>query len=226
MKEDTLYIWHHLGMGDYLIANGIVRHYATLHDNIVLFYKSPHKQKVKRLYADLPNITFKDGGTKEDQYAKGWELLNPMAPLLKVRLETALPPGVKLEEYFYKMAKVPIDYKWNKFHFERDHTREKEVFYDILGLTDDSEYIFLHDDPRVETKGIPKHIKIIKPDNMEVELYDYLLVMERAQEVHLMSSSFFCLADCIQLQNDELYFHQYIRNITLGPTNLNWNIIT
>ena len=44
-----LYIWHHMGMGDYFTCNGIVRHYAEQYDKIVLFYKDPTKENVRRL---------------------------------------------------------------------------------------------------------------------------------------------------------------------------------
>jgi len=212
-----------MGMGDYIIASGIVRYYANIHKNIVLFYKDPYKDKVKRLYADLDNITFLDGGTKEDHLAKSWVLLNPTKNLLKIRLERPLPSGSSLEEYFYNEARVPVEYKWKKFFFNRNKRRELEVYKDI-GLSDDEKYIFVHDDSTVKTK-LNTNLKIIRPDNMDIELFDYLLVMERAQEIHVMSSSFFCLIDCIQLDNDNLNFHEYVRNIPMGPSNLKWNII-
>jgi len=226
--NDTLHIWHHLGMGDSIIANGIVRHYASKWKNIVLFYKDPYKKNVERMYVDLKNISFIDGGTKEDNLAKGWTLLNQTKPLLKIRLEHNLTDGRTIDQYFYDQAGIPLSYKWDKFHIERNQKREQEVYYDILGLKNNESYIFLHDYPGIETKYIDNNIKIIRPDNLEISLFDYLYVIEQAKEIHLMNSSFFCLADCIQLKHEKLFYHQYIRgggNEMSGKLKLNWNIL-
>ena len=223
--NDTLHIWHHMGMGDFLIANGIVRHYAEKWKNVVLFYKDPNKANVERLYNDLDNISFKDGGIHEDHLAKGWVLLNPMKPLLKIRLETALPPGQSLESYFYGQAGLPVSHKWEKFHFNRDMDEERRVYHEVLGLEDGEDYVFAHLDWDKDVKEFPDEVRVVRPDNMDVSLFDYLYVMERAREVHVMGSSFYCLIDCIQLQNDRLFYHEYMRGLPLGPTNLNWNVI-
>jgi hypothetical protein len=220
----TLYIWHHLGMGDHIIANGIVRYYASIYDKIILFYKNPNKEKVKRLYKDLTNISFLNGGTKEDQLAKGWELLNPSKNLLKMRLESKLPLNMTLDTYFYNQANVPFEYKWSNFFLERDINREKEVFYDILNLKDNEEFIFIHDEKNDKTKSIRNDIKIIRP-NQEVSIFDYLFTMEKSKEIHLMNSSFYCLVDCIQLKHNNLNFHEYIRQGNGIISKLNWKVI-
>jgi len=225
MKREKLWIFHHLGIGDCFICNGIVRHYAFITKNITLFYKDPYKEKVKRLYQDLDNISFEDGGIYEDNLAKLWEMTNPGKPLLKCRIERLPEDGTKFDQIFYNQANLPIEYKWSKFYFKRDYKREKEVFYDILGLYANEDFIFLHDDERVETKSIPSDIKIIKPDNQEIDIYDYLFTIEMAKEVHLMNSSFYNLVDCIQLKHNNLFYHEYIRTNVNPTTKLKWKII-
>ena len=225
MKE--IYIWHHMGMGDYFTCNGIVRHYASLYDKITLFYKHPYKKNVERLYGDLKHINFIDGGTYEDNLARIWEMTHPGVNLLKIIISNQqLSEKYSFDEQFYQKANIPIEYKWSKFHFERDIKKEKEVYYDILGLKDDEEYIFLHDYPGIQTKYIPDNIKIIKPTNQDIQIFDFLYTMEKSKEVHLMNSSFFGLADCIQLKHNNLFYHEYIRGEgCMLFTKLNWQIL-
>lgn len=223
MKE--LYIWHHLGMGDHFTCNGIVRHYASIYDKIILFYKYPFKDNVKKLYRDLNNIDFIDGGTMEDNLAVIWEMTNVNHQLLKIRLTTKdLYSKYTFDQLFYQQANIPLEYKWSKFYYQRDTEKEKEVYYDILGLKDKEEYIFLHDYPDVETKHVPKNIKIVKPDNQDIKIFDFLYTMEKSKELHLMSSSFFGMADCIQIPHDKLFYHEYIRKGSSPILKLKWKI--
>jgi len=225
---NELYIWHHMGMGDYFTCNGIVRHYAEKYDKIVLFFKHPTKENVKRLYHDQPNISFIDGGVYEDNLAKLWEMTHPGTPLVKAIMNRFPNDGRTFDQVFYDLANVPFDYKWSKFHFARDNKREKEVYYDVLGLKDGEEYLFVHDDYRgeVETKGLLDDIKIIRPhDYLDVVIYDFLLTIEKSKEVHMMNSGFLPLVDCIQLKHDNLNYHEYLRPGTIYQTRLNWKII-
>ena len=53
-----LYLYHHLGLGDHIICNSLVRHYCKLYDKIYLFVKSHNYESVKFMYHDLNNIEF------------------------------------------------------------------------------------------------------------------------------------------------------------------------
>ena len=55
MKE--LYIYHHLGLGDHIICNAIVRNYAKDNDKIYLFVKPHNYKNVAFMYRDLKNLT-------------------------------------------------------------------------------------------------------------------------------------------------------------------------
>lgn len=50
MRE--LYIYHHLGLGDHIICNGIVRHYSKLNDRIYLFVKPDNRNNLKIVSSD------------------------------------------------------------------------------------------------------------------------------------------------------------------------------
>jgi len=224
MRE--LWIWHHMGMGDVYTCNGMVRHFAEQYDKIHLFYKDPNKENVKYLYRDLKNIDFIDGGVHEDNLAKLWQMTHPGYPLMKIGFDYLNRSKLLFDQAFYEQAMIPISYKWDKFYLERDEKREKEVYYDILGLKDNEEFIFLHNHPDYETRGIPSDIKIIRPTNKEVKLPGFLYTIEKAKEVHLMNSAFLCLVDAMRLiDHDNMFYHAYIRNIEMQLTP-NWKILT
>jgi hypothetical protein len=222
MKE--LYIWHHLGMGDHILCNGIVRHYAKLYDKIYLFVKKQFLLNIKFLYRDLVNIDFIDGSGDQDQNVYRYLDIHPGIPLLKISNNGKQP----FDQAFYENAKIPFSEKWNSFYLERNLHREKEIYYDILGLKDDEEFIFVHDDERsrINETYLHKNIKIIKP-NKEIGIFEFGYVFEKAKEIHLMNSSFLCLIDTMELSHSNLNYHTYVRPgaiFTLSK-NLNWNII-
>jgi hypothetical protein len=135
---------------------------------------------------------------------------------------------------FYESANVPFEAKWDNFYFERDIEKEKDVFYNILGLKDNEEYVFIHqgsaDNKNFLDKYIPQNIKIINPaDYLQVGIFDFLYTIEHAKEVHVANSSFMNIIDCIQLNTDRLFLHSYARTDMGDNPNpalkLNWNIL-
>lgn len=223
-----LYIWHHLGMGDHILCNGIVRHYAKKYDKIFLFSKKHNLKNVKYMYRDLNNIEYLDGSGPEDRNVRLFLDINPHVPLLKITNNDKW----EFDKEFYKNAKLPFSAKWDYFYLERDMKREKEVYYDILGLKDKEEYIFIHkgnDKTNFREEFFPDNIKIVRPDDQSIGLFEFLYVMEKSNAIHMGDSSFLCLVDTIQLQHNNLNFHEYIR--TTGPhpilsSKLNWNVIS
>jgi len=226
---NSIYIYHHLGLGDHIACNGIVRHYADLYDKVFVFSKSSNIKNILTMYHDDPKIKVI---AMDDGEVKTFMAINQNNNYLIVGHEKLThimntQRNQKLfDEIMYELAEVPIEYKWEKFKYQRNLVREKEVYYDILGLTDDSEFIFIHEsnyDP--VNKQIPKNIQIIRPDNKDVGIFDYLYTISKAKEVHVMNSSFMNLIDCIQLRNDNLYYHEYARPNINAVLRLPWNVI-
>jgi hypothetical protein len=228
---NSVYIFHHLGLGDHIIANGIVRTIAKKYDKVYLFCKSLNFKNVSRMYKDLPlklilmedpnSINFFMSLNPKNKYIISggkpfWDIFNKSDNKFYI------------DEIFYQLAGVPIENKWKEFYIERDLEREKYVYYNILGLKDGEEYSFIHDTAeRRITKNIPK-MKIIKPNNPEISFFDFIYTIENAKEIHCINSSFFCLIECMLL-NKNLFLHKYARTdngeLELGLIKANWKII-
>lgn len=233
-----LYIYHHLGLGDHILCNGIVRFYTEKYDRIYLFVKPHNLKNVSYMYRDLTKIKFIP---MDDAQVKFFMSINPDNEYLIVGITPewfhaldVLKIYDTFDHGFYASAKVPLDDKWDKFYLKRDLEKEKNAFYNILKLKDDEEFLFVHDNPKggrtFKKEYIPKGIKIINPgDFPEIGLFDFLFTMEKAKQIHVMNSSFMNLADCIQLQTGELFLHSYARTDMGDNPNpklkLNWNII-
>ena len=50
------YIYHHLGFGDHIICNGLVRHFKEIHGKVRVFSKHHNFENVKYMYRDDKDI--------------------------------------------------------------------------------------------------------------------------------------------------------------------------
>lgn len=234
--ENSIYIYHHLGLGDHIICNGIIRHYAETYNKVYVFVKSNNIENVKYMYRDNQKIKFIVLSEEEIWYFLGFNPLNEYL-IVGITPEWFYNLDVKklwntFDEGFYAAAGIPHEYKWKKFYFKRDIEKEKDAFYNKLNLNDDK-FIFLHDNlkqNRIFNESlIPKNIKIINPNNYPlINLFDFLYTIEKAEEVHVMNSSFMNLIDCMQLKTGKLFLHSYARKDMGDNPNpklkLNWTI--
>lgn len=234
---NTLYIYHHLGLGDHILCNGIVRSYAEKYDKVFLFSKIHNANNVAYMYRDNPKI--KIIGLANDDEVKSFLRMFPQNKYLIVGITHEWFRKLDVERVFetvdigfYIAANVPFEDKWNKFYFERDLEKEKDLFYNKLELKDEEEFLFLHDSPDQGRNFIPSYIpkgyKIIKPGNFkELGFFDFIYTIEKAKEVHCMDSSFLCLIDTMQLKTNKLALHTYTRTdaIFYPKLKLNWTIM-
>jgi hypothetical protein len=202
MKE--IYLYHHLGLGDHISCHGIVRYYCEKYEKVNLFVKEHNYKNVSYMFNDIKNINYLIG---DDNFANDFLVRNNIRNVRYIGFN--LSNNTNLEKQFYKMAGVPIDFKWDKFHINRDIEREKEIF-DQYGL-EKNNYIFLHrGDYEIKEEYLSSGLKIIEPK--EHGLFDWMYVIENAKEIHCIDSSFICLIDCMKLDEDiKIYNHRYVR---------------
>jgi len=228
----SIYIYHHLGLGDHIIANGMVRTITKKYDKTYLFCKPRNFPNVSFMYRDLPNLKII---VMDDLDVQSFMTINPdnnyviagHAPFWRI-----LNSGhnkLTIDEIFYQLAEVPIENKWSEFHVQRDLEREKEVFKK-LGLEEGQKFAFVHDDEKRRiTKNLPS-LKIVKPSNREFSLFDFLYTIEQASEIHCINSSFFCVIDCMKIQKENMYVHEYVRpdatKESLSKYFCNWKIVS
>lgn len=226
---NSIYIYHHLGLGDHIVCNGIIRHYAQSYDRVYVFCKPNNLKNVITMFKDDSKIRIL---AMDDASVRSFMKISPNNNYLIIGHEKLTqimsnPKNKKsFDEIFYEMAHVPIQYKWEKFNYKRNIKKEQEVFYDAYGLKNNEKFAFIHETKeRPVHKSINKDLRKVRPDNMEIEFFDYLFLIEKAQEVHVMNSSFMNLIDCIQLKNKGLFYHEYSRPNINAVLKMNWKTI-
>lgn len=233
-KKDRLCIHHHLGLGDTIECNGMIRHFAEIYNHIDIFAKSNYFETIKFMYRDNSSICVH----KVDPFREGEEVSNFLSNYTGEILipgfdnyfsnlaffeKNQMGPG----ESFYYIARVPWKFRNEKFFVKRDLTKESEVFTRLN--PNNEKFVFVHDDPsRGFNIDITTPHKIIKNDP-SVGIFDLIKLLEEAEEIHCMSSSILCLIDCLssQINFKKLYLHYNLRKVYLGPNGLfgNWTII-
>lgn len=232
--KNKICIYHHLGLGDCIECNGMVRHYAEKYSQVDIFSKSNYYDMVSYMYRDNPSIVV----NKIDKNREYLEVSN----FLKDYDGEIIIPGhnnyfsnlnffnqrqMGPAESFYFLANVPFVARGDLFHFERDEESEDRV-YEKLNPKNEK-FVFVHDDTQrgFEVK-VTTNLKIIKNDASE-NLFHMMKVLENAEEVHCMSSSVLCLIDCVSLKVNfkKLFLHHSVRGIELGPNGLfaDWKIL-
>jgi len=231
--KSSIFIYHHLGLGDHIICNAIIRYYSQKYDYVYNFVKPQNFQNVYHMYRDLTNLKLITMNMSDIDFFIKVSPNNNYLIVGHQKLHEILKTtnNKTFDEIFYEMARVPFEEKWNRFYFQRDLEKEKEAFNKI-GIKENEEFIFVHDDKNndrvIDENFINKDLKIIRPaDYKDIRLFDFIHIIENAKEVHCMDSSFSCLIDTMQIKNDNLFMHLYVRKDNSPPPKfkLNWKII-
>lgn len=139
--------------------------------------------------------------------------------------------NLRFDQMFYHIANISYEKKYTDFYINRDLESEN-IFASRLGLPE--KYIFIHDDPsrgyNILTDKIKSEsykVKISDIKDFTTNIFDYISVIERAEEIHCIDSCLLSLIDIMNL-NPNIFYHRYSRFYdNFSPPNLirNWKII-
>lgn len=136
------YIYHHLGLGDHIICNGLVRSLIDPSEEYKMFVKEHNLTSVSFMYRDLNNLSFIVG---DDLFANNFIQQNNLnKDDLILAGFTKHPHSKEFDDNFYIQNNLPIKNRGEKFYVERDYDSEKKIFkmYDV----NENNYVFVHDD--------------------------------------------------------------------------------
>jgi len=209
------YIHHHLGLGDHIICNGMVRHLCKYNDNVVLFCYSHYRKNVEYMYSDLENLEIFDFATEQEivnftqrNHSVKTNLIKPGFDDLDACLDR-----MTFDEAFYYLAGLDFSVRFDEFYIPRDLEREKEVCETLN--PENEKYIFVLDDPKrgynVDMNKVSSEYKIITNDYRFL-MFDYISLLENAEEIHMMQTGFLDLVNCYKMDKPKIYRHNYVRN--------------
>ena len=218
----------HLGNGDHLTCNGLVRYYSTKYDNITVFCKQQNLHNLEEFYEDDKSISFH--GVESDfiyrpkkvqKYAK---INNYTNVIVSGHRKDKTYNDVPF--CFYNFLDLPHSVFWNYFHIPT-LPKAQELYNSIK----DYNYIFVHNQCskgevfKVEEifKEIHENTLIINPCKnfysknhkfysvaqrlCNESIASYKLVMENAKINVVCDSSFFCFMMNLELKYDDNFLY-------------------
>lgn len=226
----------HLGLGDYMTCNGIVRYLVTIYDEVLVVIKKGI-ETFKFMYRDNPNIKIhkveKDssispnyGASKEvlkDFENKGYEVLlsgyhinsNFIHPITKVNYPVIEDSPIKIFwcDFYFDFG---LEYQASRYiyeYYERDLERERTLAEKIYSDYDKGGYRLIIQDHKVGyvlnkilNKEIMSNSVILDLDpsnnHWSDNVFDYGLIIEKAEEIYLYDSSFFCMLRMLKGKNN------------------------
>ena len=221
IRRKEIYIYHHLGLGDHITCNAIVRNYAKLYEKVHLFVKDRNLKNVEYLYRDLKNVDFIHGKGDNDEFVDFYFFTHRDINLMSLLVQNneIERTGKNFDEIFYEKSAIPFDRKYEDCFLLRDPEIEENLCR-ILNPTGEP-YIFVHQDiSRGHIMNLDhiknKNIKIIessyKLDDIKDNLiFHYMKLIEEAEEIHVMESSFSPMIDHFMKDRPNVFLHKYMR---------------
>ena len=218
-----------MGLGDFISCNAIIRKFCKQKKEVFFFCKINLLKNIKFMYRDLNNLTIikiKDENEINnflesiDLNKKNYQIIELGFDNFFKTISTKLRnKNFTTDMVFYKQLNIPYSDRFKKTYWKRDFKNEKRVYKKLNPTNED--YIFVHEDPDRNIK-IGKYIvskrkmKIIKNDKSEI-IFNLGLVLERAQEIHLIESSIRHLVETLKIKHNKIYLYNIRKNLSRGP---------
>ena len=227
----THYILPHLGLGDYLVCNGLIRNLIKEDKKYVLFTNKNYKQSIEFMFKDIKNLSYALVPAVEFNRQYILPYIKDYEYFLIVIGYDGMDYSTSADKMFYKQHNIDFKKRWTDFYVERDSETERKIF-EHYGVKE-NEYIFLHEGGSdnkalIDRTKIKSNINIVSPEKGLTEtIFDYCYLIEHAAEVHVIESSFLFLIDSIKT-NGKLFAHRYAKQLaqyTIPNLKKEWTIL-
>lgn len=239
MKNKTCLIYQPCGLGDILFLQKIS--YITSKNGYDVVHPVINEYSWLNDYVKNKKITFPSWGD-QDSHINGPPLPENVVFPYKEEYWPNKQDFIS-EEFMYlnfflpfngpvmasKYNKFNIDYSdWSKYiglNFDRNYKKEKELFFDVLDIKENEEYIFVNRNyqmrPDIKTfnriSNNPIHYnnkRVVELNiNKDFTMFDWSLVLENAQQIHMIETSlnYIIESDLVNLDSDRQGLFLYSR---------------
>lgn len=221
MSTKKIFVKQHLGLGDNIVHNGMVRKICEdypEHD-IYVPAKSHNIDNIKFMYRDNEKIKVVE--INHDNDLDRYSSMNGFDKIISSFLigQKTFDYGKHFDDSFYLMAGYDPKIKHEYFHIERDINEENKVYKELILNNNISDYVFIHEKKDenilIDRSKINIDLPIVHADK-KYKTFSLLKVIENAKECHIISSSFLSLLMCYKLNNN-VFAHMYCDRAYIAP---------
>lgn len=207
-----VFIHTHMGLGDHILTCGLVRVLITRNpaESYTLFAKHHNYESVSFMYHDEPRIHVMavSGDAEVNQ------LLQGRTNVIRIGFNQVNAFGhIPFDLAFYRQMGIDYVFRWSAFKYRRDRIEQERELYSQLAPKEP--YIFVHDEFGKGTIR-PEYLvgkRVVRPVmGLTANIFDYVLTIEKACEVHCIDSAFMLLIDSLLYLKAPQYFHRYARS--------------
>lgn len=217
MKDLPLFIFPHLGLGDAIICNGLVRVLAEKHSRLVWFARADYAEPIGLMYSDLPNVIVVP--VKDDEEVALWlDSIDPLRCLCLGYRSSDFDP-TKFDAEFYRQAGVDFEDRWKRFALPPSAG--------VSFQSDEKIGVLVHDAPERGMTITSERLRQLTNDTAlrvttDRRLWDWLPVLLSSREFHCIDSAFLNLAESLYalgfLRKTRLVLHAYAKQPANLPT--------
>lgn len=191
-----VYIHHHLGLGDHIVCNAIVRRYCKEMQEVILAVKERNFQSVEKLYEDLDNIDYHVVESDMDcECPAGHEYL-------RIGFENCRSDW---ERSFYDQVGMDYGERFSGFFIDRDRGREVAL-ESKLDLPERYAFVNRNASTGVADIEVLSDLPIVELKALSSSIFDWIGVLEKADEVHTIDSSIFQLVKQLSLKGKKVFY--------------------
>lgn len=211
----------HLGLGDHIICNGMIREFSTQFANIITFTTNRNIKNVMRMFSDVHNLYIHEVSDAtpitDTQIAISQEYNKCLLIDTSIYGNYGSYGDKRFDEVFYEKAGIPFEKRFSSFFVPRNHENEQKVM-EMMGVKKQT-YAFVHDDPSrgfLIPSGVCDSIcqsglRVIK-NNPALPLFDMRFFLENAKEIHCMPSSICDFCNSIDLPGVDIFVYPKLRH--------------
>lgn len=215
INTDEFIIYHHLGLGDHIICNGFVNYLSNQNKKIHLAVNKLFFKQIEHLYSENHNVQIfpveLDSVNDADKIINNYSLINDL-PILKVGFEIEQKSKLPFYKAFYSQLDLKYNLSYKYFHCPSDNNREsnlKNHLFDEFNIKSEK-FMLIHSESSVRSYDLKIRNKFQSIDlKIEHDIYNniflYKKIIQEANEIHCINSSFAHLIDRIDTSGKLIY---------------------
>tara|TARA_R100001530_G_scaffold129149_1_gene99259 strand:- start:7490 stop:8221 length:732 start_codon:yes stop_codon:yes gene_type:complete len=216
---------HFAGIGDVFFLQYVARKYMAMGYHVIW----PLKNEILWIKDYIPDIQFcsiDDNFPGKEHYGQDIIIQSPQFVYLGINRSHLWGNDYQLGSNTCVIMQSKyelVGLNWNNwisgFKYQRNIDKENSLYYNVLGLNDNSNYVFINRYANTENR---KNDKVIFPDfnipvieNKIIEgftLFDWSKVIENAQEIHTVHTAINYLVETLNIKAKKYIMHQGIHS--------------